>query len=172
MSDIKTSWNLGLLYTDEADPAIIRDIEHIENACALFEKKYAKRIYTDSATNLATALKDFAALEKNLLAHKPWWYFALRTELNSEDSVSSATATKFEQRLTLAGNKITFFTLRIADIPKKQQAQFLKEKISLPPIKVQDELLEELDTCSVIKKSAQDLALLTEELEIGIANSK
>lgn len=53
-----------------------------------------------------------------------------------------------------------------------QEKQFLKEKIILPTIKVQNELLRELDNCSVIKKSAQNLALLTEELELGIANTK
>lgn len=53
-----------------------------------------------------------------------------------------------------------------------QEKLFLKEKINLPSLKVQEELLAELDTCAVIKKSAQNLALLTEELEVGIANSK
>lgn len=53
-----------------------------------------------------------------------------------------------------------------------QEKLFLNEKIRLPLRKVQEELLEELDICSLIKGSAHDLTALTTGLELAIANRK
>lgn len=52
-----------------------------------------------------------------------------------------------------------------------QEEQFLKQKIKLPAMTIQEKLLEELATCADIRKSANELASLTEELETSIANN-
>ena len=124
----KTTWNLGLLYKNENDPEIEKDLKKIENLCAAFEKKYRKFDYISSTEKMAKALKDYENMSKKIEGSKPLWYFGLRTKLNSGDELSSASETKLSQRITNASNKIAFFGLNIAKIAKKDQKKFLKDE--------------------------------------------
>lgn len=126
-NNYKTEWNLGLLYTGDKDTAIERDLKAIETACGIFEKKYKKADYTATPQKLAKALADYEKLALTLNGHKPWWYFALKIHLNADNAFASAASTKFEQRLTLAGNKVAFFDLNIAKITKSDQKKFLSD---------------------------------------------
>jgi len=132
MKGIKTSWNLGLLYKNEYDPQIEKDIRAIESAHKAFSKKYRNKDFTSSPQRLLRALVDFEKMAKISNGSKPWWYFALRAELNSDDAKAGAMATKIDQRLTEAGNLTTFFFLEIAKIPKSQHVLFLNSKILSP----------------------------------------
>jgi oligoendopeptidase F len=124
----KTEWNLGLLYKNEKDPQIEKDIHHFESICATFEKKYKGKDFTSTSKKLHTALQDHTALEDNTLA-KPWWYFALRNEKNSDDAIAGSRASKMEDRMTHAQNRVTFFRLTLGQIPLKLQKQYLKDPI-------------------------------------------
>ncbi len=132
MKTHKTNWNLGLLYKNEKDPQIEKDLKAIEKACDDFEKKYKKADYISTEQKLFKALEESEKLSKQISGSKPWWYFALKMRQNSSDNTSTATATKFEQRLTVAGNKTTFFGLTIAKIPKNAQKKFLSSKLLAP----------------------------------------
>lgn len=132
MSKTPTTWNLGLLYKSEKDPQIEKDMLAIERAHDAFEKKYRGKDFTSTPEKLAKALADYTRLAEISNGSKPWWYFALRTELNSDDSVAGARATAYEQRLTKAGNKVTFFMLEVGKIPKVKQSTFLKSKALAP----------------------------------------
>lgn len=129
---IKTSWNLKLLYKSDKDPQIEKDLKNIEDACISFEKKYKNKPFTASPESLAKALESREDLNLVISDSKPWWYFALKTDLNSDDVKSNALATKYEQRITEATNRIKFFALEVAKIPLKNQKEFLKH-ISLKP---------------------------------------
>lgn len=124
MGHMKTEWNLGLLYKNENDPQIEKDIVAIEKACDKFEKKYKRIDFTASAKTLLRALSELETLADVIIA-KPWAYFALRSDLDSSDSKTNAAATRIEQRISLATNKLTFFALVIGKLPAKKQKEYL-----------------------------------------------
>lgn len=127
----RTTWNLGLLYKNDKDPQIEKDLKVFEEGCVAFEKKYRGKDFTSTPTRLLKALKDDEALA-NLLGGKPHRYFSLKLSLNTSDAASGAKATQIEERLTKASNRITFFGLEIAKIPEAKQSQFLRDP-SLKP---------------------------------------
>lgn len=122
----QTTWNLGLLYKNEKDPQIEKDVVAIEKACAVFEKKYKGKDFISNSKKLLAALKDYEKLQQDIIP-KPWWYFTLKKDIDTENAFASAAATRIDQRINQAANNITFFSLAIAKIPKKQQAVFLKD---------------------------------------------
>ncbi len=132
MEKYKTEWDLALLYKSDNDPQIEKDMQTIEKACADFEKKYRNKDFTSTPEKLRKALEDSEALSKKIMGHKPWWYFMLRSHMDSENSVAKAMVTQFEQRLTKSSNKITFFSLKVAAIPKKDQKKFLTNSLLKP----------------------------------------
>ncbi len=123
----KTEWNLGLLYKNDKDPQIEKDIQAAEKACALFEKKYKGKDFTSTSKKLLLALADYESIEK-LIDSKSWWYFALKSDLDSDNAIAGASATRIDQRLNNATNKLTFFGLTIGLIPVKKQKEYLKDK--------------------------------------------
>jgi oligoendopeptidase F len=157
----KTTWNLGLLYKNEKDEQIEKDLKKIENLCAVFEKKYKKSDYISSVSKIAKALEDYEILNKKIEGSKPLWYFALRTKLNSSDEIATAFETKFSQRITNAANKVTFFNLNIAKIDKKNQKIFLANK-KLKPYKYFLEKIFEHAKFNLSEGEEQIIDLLSE----------
>lgn len=128
---MKTEWNLGLLYKNDKDPQIEKDIVAIEKACASFEKKYKNKDFTATAKTLRAALNDNQILSEIIIA-KSWAYFALKSDLDSSNSSVSAAATRIEQRISLATNKLTFFALLIGKISSAKQKQYLADPLLAP----------------------------------------
>lgn len=128
----RTEWNLGLLYKSEKDPQIEKDIKLIEVACADFEKKYKGKNFTSTSIKLFKALNDYELLKEKTAGNKPWWYFALRSDMNSDDSFAGAAATRIEQRLSKATNRLIFFSLEIGKIPQSKQKIYLRNKQLAP----------------------------------------
>jgi oligoendopeptidase F len=125
MKKYKTQWDLALLYKSPKDPQIEKDMASIEKACADFEKKYRNKDFTSTPEKLLRALQDSELLDKQTLGGKPWWYFALGSYMDSDNAFASAMSTKLEQRLSVSSNKVTFFALKVAKIPKSQQKKLL-----------------------------------------------
>ena len=129
--NIKTTWNLGLMYKSPKDPQIEKDIKAIETACAAFERKYKNSDFIKTPELLAKALNDYEKL-RDTTGNKPWQYFALQTDLDSSNSQAGAAATRIEQRINKATNRTTFFTLQIAKIPTKEHKNFLEYPALVP----------------------------------------
>jgi oligoendopeptidase F len=127
----KTEWDLSHLYKNEKDPQIEKDMKAIETALASFEKKYKGKDFISSPKKLLVALEDYEKLQEATVL-KAWRYFALKTDLNSDDSFAGAAATRIEQRANNASNKVTFFKLEIAKIEKKKQKEYLNNQSLLP----------------------------------------
>lgn len=125
MEKKKYEWNLGLLYKNDRDPQIEKDVQDIEKAFTAFEKKYKNKDFTKTPKALLLALEDLDAINKKMGKKNPSWYFGLKTSLDSSDEYAQAMETKISQRLTIAGNKITFFGLKIGKVDKKRQKDFL-----------------------------------------------
>ncbi len=128
MENNQYKWNLGLLYKNEKDPQIEKDVVFIEKAYEKIEKKYKNKDFTKSPESLLKALEDLESINKSLSKKNPAWYFALKTDLDSSNDYAQAMETKIEQRLTIAANKATFFDLKIGQISKKEQKKFLSYK--------------------------------------------
>jgi oligoendopeptidase F len=124
---MKTTWNLTLLYKNDKDPALEKDLKMIEQSCANFEKKYKGKGFINSPDELKKVLTDYEVLIKNTADYKPWSYFALRNDLDSNDDIAGALATQNMQRLTVAFNKIQFIDLNIGKIPVSKQSAYLKD---------------------------------------------
>ncbi|HRH25114.1 MAG TPA: M3 family oligoendopeptidase [Candidatus Paceibacterota bacterium] len=161
MENDKYKWNLGLLYKNEKDPQIEKDVVFIENAYSKIEKKYKNKDFTKTPDQLFKALEDLEKINKTLSKKNPAWYFALRNDLDSSDSYSQAMETKIDQRLTIASNKITFFDLKIGKIPKKEQKKFLSYK-PLSPFKYHLENIFENAKYNLTEKEEQLVSLLTQ----------
>lgn len=129
MSNIKENWDLTLLYKNEKDPQIEKDLKEIEKSYTAFAKKYKGKDFISNPKILLQALQDREELRKIADSSKPWWYMALRTSIDTGDAVAGAESTKFSQRITKAENLLAFFSLEIAKISKKNQVLFLKDPL-------------------------------------------
>lgn len=125
MKNIKTAWNFGLLYKSEKDPQIEKDMKTIESSLTSFAKKYEGKDFISSSKKLKLALDDYSNLEKVLNSYKPWWYFHLKKDIDSQDQFVQAKSAQYQQRITKAANQITFFRLKLGKIPVAQQKKFL-----------------------------------------------
>jgi len=130
-TDLRTEWNLGLLYQSDNDPAIEQDLVAIERAAALFERQYKKSDFTKSAPKLLKALRGYEKLIE-ITNGKPFWYFSLKRDLNSSDTKVAAAATRAQARLIKSGNKLTFFVLTLGKIPKPNQRRYLSDALLAP----------------------------------------
>lgn len=124
----KTEWNLGLLYKNEKDPAIEKDMQFIEAACARFEKKYKEKDFISTTSKLLQALKDYELFLSDS-TYKPLWYFGLCKSINTSNTYAAAMETKMNERQRKAFNKVLFFELTLAKIPKENQKKYLQDKI-------------------------------------------
>lgn len=134
MKKIKTAWNLGLLYPKgHKDPAIEKDVKHIEKIYTDFAATYAGRTdYIENAESLAKVLADYETLINQCDGGRPAFYLSLAREINKQDAVAEAMLTKISERLTKASNKIIFFELLLAKIPVDKQKQFLANDVLKP----------------------------------------
>lgn len=156
----KTEWDLTHLYKNEKDPQIEKDVKAIEVIYSNFEKKYKGKDFTSTSKKLLDALQEYEIF-KEKVTQKPWRYFALRSDLNSDDSVAGAAATRIEQRFNNASNKVVFFGLEIAKIDKKKQKQFLADK-SLDQFKYSLERIFNHAKYNLTEKEEQIVDLLSQ----------
>lgn len=123
---IKTEWDLKThYYKSENDPQIEADILSIEKTYRDFAKKFAGKDFTSTPDKLLTALKAQDSLIE-IPASKPILYFWYRQTLDANDKVAEQKINLISERLTKTGNLTIFFSLAIGLIPKKLQAEYLK----------------------------------------------
>jgi oligoendopeptidase F len=121
----KTDWNLKLLYENEQDPQIERDVKSIARAVNLFAKKYQNKPFTKNPKALTEAIMSYMKFADKLRINKAWGYYTLRKDINSDDDIAQAKATKYAQEIAAISNKTTFFFLEISKIPVEKQKSFL-----------------------------------------------
>lgn len=125
VQDMKTEWNLSLLYTSLKDPRIERDQKQADKAIVAFAQKYQKdKKHLKNPVALAEVLAEYEKLIE-LPASRAGYYTSFRKELNVEDKEAEALAAKLDERGTKRGNKILFFTLELGKLPKATQKKFL-----------------------------------------------
>ncbi len=125
MEKYKTSWDLTLLYKSPKDPQIEKDLKKIESICSSIQKKYQKTDFTKTPKGLFDALENVEKVTSSISESKPFVYVYLSTQINTTDNNARAILNKYEERIVIASNKLVFFDLAIASIPKKDQKKYL-----------------------------------------------
>jgi oligoendopeptidase F len=124
----KTEWNFKLFYQSDIDPQIDKDISIAEKAATAFEKKWKKNVgFTTKASDLQKALKEYVVLIGLAEFAKPYLYFYLRKDIDSNNKKVTAEISRIQSRLTNAQNKILFFGLQLGKISKELQKQIFKD---------------------------------------------
>lgn len=123
----RTEWNLKLLYKNEKDSQIEKDMRAIEKACADFEKKYKYKDFVSSTSKLLPALKAYEIFLSQS-TYKPLWYFRLLKDIKTNDKYTVAMEAHMNERQRKAVNKVLFFELALSKISKKDQQYYLKDK--------------------------------------------
>lgn len=130
---IKTEWDLGLLYSSPKDPQIEKDMRKIERSLEAFEKKYRNATaFLSKEKELFKTLKEYENLVAVTAGANPVMYFAYRKELDAADHHAEAQLRLFEERLTKAGNRIQFFELALGKVSETKQKLFLKSALLSP----------------------------------------
>lgn len=126
--NIKTKWDLTLLYQSAQDPQIARDLWRAEQAYLDFASKYRdQKDYLEDEKKLAIALADYEKLS-DLDLEKPLLYFSYRQHLDSADKEAEAQVNLLSERANKNGNLIAFFPLALGQAAPAQQERFLKSK--------------------------------------------
>ncbi len=126
-NDHKQSWNLKLLYKNDKDPQIEKDVKNIESLCKNFNKKYSK-IEFKNKKELLKALKDFENLTDIVSGNKPLWYFSLREDIEGSNQYVNSQKVKIDARLNTALNNTIFFKLKLGQIDTKEQKEILTNR--------------------------------------------
>lgn len=131
-ANIKTEWNLGLLYKSNTDPQIEKDLRAFEAAYDAFAAKYSGREeYLKDEDKLVAAIADFEKIQADFALSKPYLYFRFKKDLNSNDEDVTARMNKVHQRYSKLSNKIVFFTVALSKISPADQKRFLaSEKLA------------------------------------------
>ncbi len=128
-SNIKTEWDLGLLYKNEKDPQIEKDLLLFEKACTSFEKKYRNNdSYLKNKQELLSSLQDFESLRSMKEGDSTYAYFNYRKDLKSDDQYAESMLNKLMERITKSENTILFFTISLSRIPPAEQKDILADK--------------------------------------------
>jgi oligoendopeptidase F len=122
---IKTVWDLKLLYKNEKDPHIEKDMKKLEEALEKFAKKYQNNHrYLQDEKILEQALKDWE-ITLNKASDRPILYFHYLKDIQAENSYAESQMNLLSDRLAKASNKILFFDLNLSKIEDKKKRQFL-----------------------------------------------
>lgn len=128
--DIKTEWDLKLFYDDQDPTAAMQaDVAAAGEAYEAFAQKYRNdESYLEDPQALAEALEKLEYLggKKNLA--RPLYYLAYRRSLDSTDQEAEAMENKLSQEYTKLGNLLTFFDLKLGNVSKEKQEEFLAAK--------------------------------------------
>ncbi len=130
--NLKTAWDLTLMYKGIDDPKIDEDLNIIEKAYTVFEKKYnTKTDYMTNESALFTALVEYEKIS-DLPSHKGYRYLRMSQDLDSKNQKVRSRFTQLIQRSQKIGNLILFFELNLSKISETNQKVFLKsEKLSM-----------------------------------------
>jgi oligoendopeptidase F len=127
-SNLRTEWNLELMYKSPLDPQIYKDVEKVEGLLAAFEKKYkGNTFFLEDEDALLFALTEYEELQEKA-TWKPIMYLNYCTDLNSANTDAESLKNKLMQQLIAASNKVLFFSLALGKIKPENQKKFLGSK--------------------------------------------
>lgn len=126
---MKTEWNLELLYKNDNDPQIKKDLNQIDKTVDNFVKKYSLNSkYLNSVKTLLKALQDYELIFSQSITFKPYQYFHFRKDLDCNNKKAVSELNKLEDFYNTLFNKVVFFKLNLGKLSKAKQEQYLKHK--------------------------------------------
>jgi|SRR3989344_2900510 len=134
MGDIKTEWDLGLLFKGDDDPRIIESRKRIEAEVDNFVKKWRPRKdYLENLKPLKEALEEYEKLEMvgggegtDGGVGNEYFYFWLKSQKDLNDSNIKACLGKASDFIIKMSNELVFFTIALGKIEEKNQKKFLE----------------------------------------------
>lgn len=124
--NIRTTWNLKLLYKSPKDPQIEKDMQMMEKACADFAKKWREKDFSKPEL-LFKSLQDYEQLEEIISTCHVYAYYALSREIDTGNQKLTGLITKTQERIVQAINQTLFYSLAIGNITKQIQNKILKD---------------------------------------------
>ncbi len=124
LDDIKTKWDLTLLYKNSKDHKLEKDIKHFEKLCISFEKKYRSNDkYLKTNGELLKAMVDYEKIMETPMNPLLYWY--LKSLLNSNNIKAQRNLNLTEERYQNATNRILFFELNLGKVDDKRKEKIL-----------------------------------------------
>ncbi len=122
---MQTTWDLKKLYNSLDDPQMTRDMDALEKAYAAFEKKYKNNTaYLADNTKLLQALKEY---EKLIELKNPGIYLFLYKDIDSSNPKVEAKSTMISHQMSVASNRIVFFSINLGKLSKIRQKELLAD---------------------------------------------
>lgn len=130
--ELPVEWDLSLFYKGIDDKKIDKDLDVVERAYTVFEKKYKTNTsYTTSESALYDALLDYEKIS-DLPVHTGYRYLRMSQDLDSKNQTVRSRFTQVIQRMQKLGNIVLFFELNLSKISVSYQEKFLKSKKLAP----------------------------------------
>lgn len=138
-------WNLELLFKNELDPKIEKNLKLAHKKSYEFINKWKERTdYLKSPKILKEALEDYENWSLNYGTDGDVGYFLwLKMSLDQNNTELKARINKLVESTQKIENDIQFFLIRLSKIPKDSQSKFLKAKELKPYHHFLDKLFEE-----------------------------
>ncbi|MBD3250303.1 MAG: hypothetical protein GF381_01915 [Candidatus Pacebacteria bacterium] len=131
-SNLKTEWDLSLLYSGPSDPQIQMDLKQYDRKRRQFAQKYKNRTdFLQNEDKLLEVLKEYEALIDELNGARPLVYFHYLSSINSNDEEAQGKLNLTTHQITHAHNHLSFFPIKLGKIKPEKRKQFLKsDKLS------------------------------------------
>src|SRR5450631_252105 len=104
-------WDLGILYSDIADPRLDSDLRELTDMARKFSLSYKGKL----AEQLGAAIRDYSEIE--MLSGKIQAYLSLRESTDLTNAVIKAKHAAFQRELSaVQGEHLTFFELELVQL--------------------------------------------------------
>lgn len=122
------TWNLSPLFSGDANPRILKNLDHARMESYRFINKWKSRTdYLEIPKVLKEALDEYESWAKHYGTNgDAGYYINLRLHQEQNNPKLRALANKIKDKSVIITNDIQFFTHNIAKIPQKDQSKFLK----------------------------------------------
>lgn len=120
-------WDLSPLYAGPDDPRIAADGAEAAARAAAFHARYAGRVATLEAAELAAAIAEYEAVEEQ--GRRPSLYASLLYAANAEDPVARRLAEKAREANTVVVNELTAFELEVKDLDDARFAVLVADPV-------------------------------------------
>lgn len=117
-------WDLSDFYSALDAPEVEKDFSKVEKLCAVFAKKYDKKVAKLIGEQLAKAIAEYEIIQE--LAGKIGSYASLLFAGNMSLPQNAQFYQNVQEKLTVLSSQILFFTLAINGISDKEMAAKLK----------------------------------------------
>lgn len=125
--NIKTQWDLSLIYKNEQDPKILLQKQNFIRKCDdLIQKWKNKDDYLVDPSALKQILDEKEDIDESPESdYQEAYYYSLKNSLNQDDTEITAKLNKIHDFLIKYVNELQFVEIKLSKIPQDKQNEFL-----------------------------------------------